>query len=184
VKRKHPTLEVHQAGPALTRIALMALIPRRKFVMRKLSRKGLVVVTALVLVAAAGVAYAFWSTTGSGTGSASTGNVTAITVNQTSTVSGLAPGLPAQALSGNFDNPNSGPVYVTSVTATVTGTDKAGCTASDYTISGSPATVGAQVASGSGVGSWSGITIAFNNKPSTNQDACKGATVSISYTSN
>jgi hypothetical protein len=151
--------------------------------MRKLPVK----ILALILggaVVIAGVAYAYWTVTGSGTGQAGTGTTSAITVNQTSTVSGLAPGTPAQALSGTFDNSNSGSVYVTSVSATVTGTDKAGCSASDYTVTGSPASVGAQIASGSGVGTWSGISIAFNNKPSTNQDACKGATVSISYTSN
>jgi len=152
--------------------------------MRKLSKKATVVAAVALLLAVAGVAYAYWSATGTGTGQASTGTTTGITVNQTSTVTGLAPGLPAQALSGNFDNPNGGPVFVTSVTATVTGTDKPGCNASDYTVTGSPAAVGTQVAAGSGVGSWSGITIAFNNKPATNQDACKGATVSIAYSSN
>ena len=151
--------------------------------MRKMSRKAVVLLTA-ALLAVAGAAFAYWTVTGSGTGSANTGATTPITVNQTSTVTGLVPGTAAQALSGTFDNPNSGPVYVTSVTATVTGTDKTGCTASDYTITGSPATVATQVAAGSSVGSWSGISIAFNNKPSTNQDACKGATVTISYTSN
>jgi hypothetical protein len=69
------------------------------------------------------------------------------------------------------------------VSATVTGTDKTGCTASDYTIGGS-APVGAQVPAGTDVASWSGLTIAFNNKATTNQDACKGATVTITYTSN
>jgi hypothetical protein len=152
--------------------------------MRKKSLRTVVVAfVGLVLVVGA-AAYAYWTVSGSGSGQASTGTVTAITVNQTSTVSGLAPGLAAQALSGNFDNPNSGPVYVTSVSASVTGTDKTGCTASDYTVTGSPATVNAQVPSGSGVGSWSGISIAFNNKSGVNQDACKGATVTIAYTSN
>jgi hypothetical protein len=152
--------------------------------MRKMSPKvaALAVVAGLLVIA--GAAFAYWTTTGTGTGQASTGTVTGITVNQTSTVTGMAPGVAAQALSGNFDNGNSGPVYVTSVSATVTGTDKAGCTAGDYTIAGSPAAVGTQVIAGSGVGSWSGITIAFNNKTATNQDVCKGAAVTIGYTSN
>jgi len=150
-----------------------------------MQRKSLkvVIVSAVVVVAAAGAAFAYWTIGGSGSGSASTGTVTAVTVNQTSSVSAMAPGLAAQPLSGNFDNPNGGPVYVTSVSATVASTDKAGCTASDYTIAGT-ATVGAEIASGSGVGSWSGLSIAFNNKPATNQDACKNAVVTIAYTSN
>jgi hypothetical protein len=150
--------------------------------MRKVSLKAVVLGLVGVLVVA-GAAFAYWTTTGSGTGSASTGTPTAVTVNQTSTVSALAPGSGTQALSGNFDNPNSGPVYVGSVTAVVSGTNKTGCDASDYTIAGT-ATVNAQVAAGTGVGSWSGLTIAFNNKPTTNQDSCKGAAVAIAYTSN
>lgn len=149
--------------------------------MRRLKKRTTAIVaTAAVLVVGGGAAYAYWTNTGSGTGQATTGTNTTIVVNQTSTVTGLAPGLPAQALSGNFDNPNSSPVYVTGVTATVTGTDKAGCGPTDYTIAGTAA-VNAEVPAGTGVGSWSGLTIAFNNKPAVNQDACKDAVVSIAY---
>ena len=42
--------------------------------------------------------------------------------------------------------------------------------------------VGAQVPVGTGVGSFTGATIKFNNKTATNQDACKDATVTLSYT--
>lgn len=150
--------------------------------MLKMSLKA-VVLGLLGVFVMAGAAFAYWTMTGSGTGSASTGTPTAVTVNQTSTVSALAPGSGTQGLSGNFDNPNTGPVYIASVTAVVSGTDKVGCDASDYTIAGT-ATVNAQVAAGTGVGSWSGLTIAFNNKATTNQDACKGAAVAITYSSN
>lgn len=148
----------------------------------KLSLKAVVLGLVGVLVVG-GAAFAYWTTTGSGTGAASSSTPSAVTVNQTSSVTALAPGSGTQALSGNFDNPNSGPVYVGAVTATVTGTNKTGCDASDYTIAGT-ATVNAQVAAGTAVGSWSGLTIAFNNKATTNQDACKGASVAIAYTSN
>ena len=142
----------------------------------------LIALTMATALTGGGIALAYWTQGGSGSGSAGTGTTAAVVVNQTSTVSGLAPGLPAQALSGNFNNPNAGPVYVTAVTATVTGTDQPGCGATDYVIAGT-ATVGAQVPSGSAVGAWSGLTIQFNNKPGTNQDACKTAAVTIAYTS-
>jgi len=45
-------------------------------------------------------------------------------------------------------------------------------------------TVNAEVASGTGVGAWTGATIKFNDKAGTNQDACKGATVNLAYTVN
>jgi hypothetical protein len=150
-------------------------MPRKEF-----SKKRWVAISTAGLLVIGGAAFAYWTNFGSGTGTADTGTNQSVVVNQTSTVAGLAPGLAAQSLSGNFDNPNSGPVYVAAVTAVVTGTDKAGCTASDYTISGT-ATVNAEVPAGSGVGSWSGLTIQFNNK-ATNQDACKGAAVSVTYT--
>ena len=47
-----------------------------------------------------------------GNGSGSTGTTNAITVNQTSVVTGLYPGGPAQDLSGDFDNPNPGAVGI------------------------------------------------------------------------
>jgi hypothetical protein len=131
-----------------------------------------------------GAAFAYWSAGGSGDGDAQTDTTSqSVVVNQTSTITGLAPGLGAQTLSGDFDNPNSGPVHVGAVSVVVTGTDTPGCGPTDYTIGGS-APVNAQVAAGDGVGSWSGLTIAFNNKAGVNQDACKGAVVELAYSSN
>jgi hypothetical protein len=159
--------------------------------MNRLPRKRLVViVTAVLLLTGGGIAFAYWSAGGSGTGSASAGTTVAITANQTSTVTGMAPGDSAQTLSGDFDNPNSGPVYVTSVVASISSVDKAvgapagTCDATDFTLANATMTVDAEVASGTGVGSWTGATIQFNDKAGTNQDACKGATVNLAYTVN
>jgi hypothetical protein len=152
--------------------------------MRRFSKKTLAaLVGAAVVIAGGGVAYAYWSAGGTGTGTATAGSNNAITINQTSTIAGLAPGSGPQTLSGDFDNGNSSPVYVTSVDAIVSGTDAVGCDATDFTITG-PAVVGAEIPEGAGVGTWSGVTIEFNNKPGQNQDACKNATVDLAYTSN
>ena len=146
------------------------------------SRKWVVgLVSGSVIVG--GAAFAYWTATGAGSDTADTGTTESIVINQTSSITGLAPGVAAQTLSGNFDNPNDSSVYVGSVSVTVSGTDTVGCGADDYTIGGS-APVNAQVASGDGVGSWSGLTIQFNNKAGVNQNACKGAVVNLSYTSN
>jgi hypothetical protein len=139
-----------------------------------------------VLLAIGGGAYAYWTVSGSGTGSASTGTVAgSITVHQTSTVTNLRPGGTAQALSGNFDNSDASPVYVTSVTvsiASVTTVPTGGaCSASDYTLTGATMAVGAEIPAGSAQGHWTGATIAFNDKPAANQDTCKGATVNLAY---
>src|SRR6476619_1172809 len=67
-----------------------------------------------------GVAFAYWSTSGAGTGSASTGTVVAVKINATPpAVSGLYPGGPAQDVSGTFDNTNAGTVYINQVTVAV-----------------------------------------------------------------
>lgn len=145
---------------------------------------------ALLLVGGSSAAFAYWTTTGSGSGTGTNGSNTAITIVQTSTVSNVRPGGAAQTLSGNFNNGNDSPVYVASVTASIAGVVKAAgapagtCDATDYTLANATMNVNAQVPSGNAQGAWTGATIAFNNKSAVNQDACKGATVNFSYTSN
>lgn len=155
--------------------------------MRKLSKKTLAVATTVALLAGGGAAYAYWTNSGTGTGSATTGNNVAVTVNQSSTIAGMYPGQPAQTLAGDFTNPNAGPAYVTAVTATGYTIDAphvtAGCLLADgnYTLGGT-ATVGADVPAGLNKGAWTGLTITMNNL-GTNQDACKGAVLTINYAS-
>jgi hypothetical protein len=142
------------------------------------------IVTA-ILVGGAGGAYAYWTNTGSGTGSAATGTNVPVTINQTTVVTPLAPGVAAQTLSGTFTNTNSGPVYVGTVTVSI-GTITGGgptCEATDYVITNGTMTVNAQVPVGTG-GSWTGASIAFNNKVGENQNDCKNATVALVYSSN
>lgn len=146
--------------------------------------------TTALLLGVSTAAVAYWTAGGSGTGTGVTGANSAITVVQTSTVSNLRPGGAAATLSGNFTNGNDSPVYVTSVTASISGVTKAGgapagtCDATDYTLAGATMTVNAQVPAGTAQGAWTGATVTFNNKPAVNQDACKGATVAFAYTSN
>jgi hypothetical protein len=160
-------------------------MPAGAVTMKKKRRATKVVALTAALVVAGGAAFAWWTAGGSGTGSASTGDVSALTVVQTSTVSGLAPGLPAQTLSGTFLNPNSGPVYVSSVSVSISSVVKAvgapsgTCDATDYVITGSPVAINAEVLAND-TSAWSGPQIAFVNKAS-NQDGCKGATVNLAY---
>lgn len=158
--------------------------------MKKHLSKKRVVLAAIVAVAlalASGVAYAYWTSNGSGTGSAAAASGTsALTVNQTTVLSAMYPGDSPQTISGDFDNPGSGPAYVSTVTASISSVTKAvgapagTCDASDFTLTNATATVDAEVPTGNGVGAWTGPQIQFNNK-ATNQDACKGATVVLGY---
>ena len=152
-------------------------------------RKRFGVLVLVPAVALVGAATAYWTQGGTGTGTAETGTTTGIVVNQTSAVAGLYPGGPAQPLSGDFDNPNAGDVFITSVTAEVQAAwssqgdvTKPACTAGDFLIAGT-APVNAEIASGVGVGGWSGLTIALVNG-ATNQDNCKDVVVPLEYTAN
>jgi hypothetical protein len=141
--------------------------------------------TVVTLACAVG-AYAYWTQGGSGSGSAAAGTTSSITVKQISSVTGLYPGGTAAGLSGNFDNPNTSPVTISSVTAAVSSVSngasdgsKPVCAPSDFSIGGSMGS--ATIPSGTGVGSWSGLTIQLLNT-AFNQDNCKGATANITYT--
>jgi len=154
--------------------------------MRIITKKRAAAAAEAVLITGGGMAaYAYWTGAGSGTGSATATTPSALTVNQSTSVTNLYPGAAAVTLSGTFDNPNSGSVYVANVTAAVhtfssqTDGTKPACTQADFAIGGT-ATVGAQVASGNGVGSWSGLTVRLLNGAG-NQDNCKGVTVPITY---
>ena len=156
--------------------------------MRKPTKKSAaIMVAAVTVVAAGGAAFAYWTAGGSGTGSATAAGSSNVTVVQTSTVTAMQPGDSAQSLSGNFNNPNTGPAYVGTVTASIASVTKAGsapagtCDETDYTLANPGMTVNAEVPAGNGVGTWSGATIKFNNKAS-NQNQCKGATVNLTYT--
>jgi len=150
--------------------------------MTGVSKKRVVVLTVGLLGGGAAFAYNASTDLGTGGADATTDTIVAVVVNQTRPVTNVGPGVPAQVLGGDFDNPNAGPVYVAAVSAMVAGTDKPGCGPTDYTIAGM-APVNAEIATGNGVGAWAGLTIEFNNKPDKNQNACQNAVVTITYMS-
>jgi hypothetical protein len=148
--------------------------------------KRIAVITAVLMLVGGGIAFAYWTTTGTGTGSATSGTGDTITVNQTSVITDVNPGAAPQTLSGTFTNTTDSAYTVSSLTATVDSvtTSPAGgdCEADDYVIAGT-ATFGngGAVPIGTGVGSWTGLTIAFVNAAAEDQNDCKGATVAIAY---
>ncbi|MDP2710983.1 MAG: TasA family protein [Solirubrobacteraceae bacterium] len=150
-------------------------------------KRSTISAVAVILLLAAG-AYAYWTAGGSGSGSGTAGDTVGLIVNQTTVVDDMHPGDTAQTISGNFNNANEGPIYVGTVTAAISSVVKAvgapagDCDATDFTLASGAMTVNAQVPVGTGVGTWTGATIKFNNKADANQDACKGATVNLAYT--
>jgi hypothetical protein len=140
------------------------------------------IVTAALVIGASGTAFAYWTQAGSGTGTGSMAAPLDVVVHQTGTVTGLFPGGPAQPLSGTFDNPNSGPVTVGAVSATVTATTVGGCDPLWYVITGTGSPATQVLASANGTGAWSGLSVALTNNLTVNQDLCKTASITITYT--
>lgn len=176
--------------------------------MKKFTRKRAVVtgIVAVAVLAISGVAVAYWTSSGSGTGSATTGTATNdLSFTQTSSNTGLAPGVAAEGITGTVENTQSvggNDEYVSSVTVSISSvTETAGeitdwgsdgdpgtdgtytCSASDYTLSNTTMTVDTDIAPQASA-DFSGASIAFNDLAGTNQDACQGATVNLAFTSN
>ncbi|HEY1832699.1 MAG TPA: hypothetical protein VGG38_20850 [Acidimicrobiales bacterium] len=164
----------------------MSIFKRADGKIRKYRIAAIVAAGAMTLTGA-GVAFAYWTTTGTGAGNATSTAPTAVTVVQTTTVTGMYPG-DTVALSGDFNNPNPGMVYITAVTASIgtfssqTNSALPACTQGDFTITGT-APVGAEILSGTAVGSWSGLSITLTDA-GTNQDNCQSlTTIPIVYAS-
>jgi hypothetical protein len=137
-------------------------------------------------------AVAYWTASSNGSGGASTGTQTAYAVSGSSPSAALSPTQAPQALTasvvdaGPYDA--AVPAHVTVALAVATDPNNAAvvaggtCDASDYALSGTlnPAST-TTLHHGDSVG-YSGMTIAFKDKGSgTNQDACQGATVTLTY---
>src|SRR6478609_11095472 len=111
--------------------------------MRKIGSKkrfALIATTTAAVLIGSGVAVAYWTTTGSGTGSATTGTASTVTVNQTgAAITGLYPGGPAVQVPFNIVNGNVSGQYISTVALSVTNTTIAavvqpGCTSADFTV--------------------------------------------------
>lgn len=149
--------------------------------MKRMTRNGYILTgtAAAVLVLGGGVAFAFWTSSGTGTGTAAAATTASVDIAQTGSITGLYPGGPAQTISIEITNPNSSAVTLTGVTASVSGTSDAGCTADDFSISG-PVWGGGTIAGGA-VQSASSATISMLDRAGVNQDACKGATINLAF---
>lgn len=175
--------------------------------MRKITKKTAVIIagSSLLVAVGGGVAFAYWTSTGSGTGSASTApsaTTSSLAVAQTNAPSGLAPGVAPVGITGTITNGGTNSVYVNTLTVTITGVDTAhatGCSAADYglTTSGSTAlvkgsidapqtvqlTVAKDLAPTASV-SFPAVNIGFADNATADQSGCEGATPQLTFTTN
>ncbi|MBE4718772.1 hypothetical protein [Pseudarthrobacter sp. AB1] len=147
--------------------------------MRKMTKKNRVLAAAgaLALVAGGGgAAYAYWTTTGTGSGQATNSAGGGTVTLHANFAGGLTPG-DSRAVTYTADNADlNSSTKVGELTATVT-TDKAGCLPSWFGVTAVTSnTTVAKTSTGTSVGSG---TLTFNDSATVDQDACKGAVVTI-----
>jgi hypothetical protein len=140
-----------------------------------------VAVGTVVLIAVGGLAYAFWTGSGSGSGSGSVGNGGSVVLTGTVTP-GIAPGT-SSAVTFTAANPGASAVQVSTVHLESVAVDAghSGCLTSDFSMSNVaqnhqvPAGAIAEALPNDG-------TLQFEDT-AVNQDACKGATLTLTLSS-
>lgn len=136
----------------------------------------------IAAVAIAGLAYGYWTGSGSGTGTGTAGTSGTATI--TGTVApGISPGT-AEAVSFTAANPSDSPIQVSTVSLTGIAPDAghAACVTADFSMAN--VTENHQVPAGATVEPLpvNGSLVYANT--AVNQDACKGATLTLTLSSN
>lgn len=150
-------------------------------------RRALIALGCTCALAVAGVALAYFTTSGSGTGNATVGSSSAVTLHATVS-SNLYPGT-SSPVSFTVDNPSSGSQRVGTITLSSVTVDTAHSTCSTTISGGNPdfsmpaVAVNKVFAAGNGqsVTQTGSLTM---NETGVNQDACQGATVTLHLTNN
>ncbi|HSV40140.1 MAG TPA: hypothetical protein VLI04_15380 [Nocardioidaceae bacterium] len=141
-------------------------------------------ITAVLTVAGAGIAFAYWTSTGTGVGSASTGDSVAFTIESDSPVGTIEPGSAGQTVAFTVTNASSGGQYLSGVTVAMAGptgvawVPAAGCDIDDYTATITTAPATGTIAAGASRNGTVTVTLANTG---VNQDACQGESVPLYF---
>ncbi len=144
-------------------------------------RALIVAAVAVVALVSAIAGYAYWSTTGSGTGTATAGTTVALTLHGT-VPAGIYPG-GSKTVTLTADNTNPGSVRVGTVTLASVSVDAGhvGCVTADFTMPAVAENV--EIANGTGLALPNPGTLSMADT-GVSQDLCKGATLTLNLTSN
>lgn len=144
--------------------------------LRMTKKKAAVVGGVTAALVTGGVAFAYWTSDGTGTGSVTTGDSVAweVTIDSTD-LAGLTPGGPGETVSFHVKNNNTGVQALQNTVAAVVDTSDSGCTDADFDVSATTITYG-DIAAGDTVDGTFEITM-INR--AANQDACKDVTVNL-----
>ena len=147
-------------------------------------RLTVIVVAAALILLGGGAAFAYWSSSGEGVGTATTGtSVDFVVASSAATGGPLSPGGPTQTVAFTVTNPSSGVQQLANVAVTVANaggtpwTAVAGCSAADYTVDAPTIAYGSIAPAGVVTGT---VTITMNDT-GVDQNACKGATVPLYF---
>jgi hypothetical protein len=145
-----------------------------------LARKRLWVLGAIVALVIVGAAVAYFTSTGSGTGTASVGTAQAVTLHGTTTTT-LYPGTSSE-VDFTVDNPSPGTQRVGTIHLASVTTDAAHstCDTSAFTMPDVTANQSFPNGNGQTVTATGTLTMADNG---TNQDGCQGAPLTLNLTS-
>lgn len=150
-------------------------------------RRALIALGCTCALAVAGVALAYFTTSGSGTGNATVGSSSAVTLHATVS-SNLYPGT-SSPVGFTVDNPSSGSQRVGTITLSSITVDAAHSTCSTTISGGNPdfsmpaVAVNKVFAAGNSQSVTQTGTLTMN-ETGVNQDACQGATVTLHLTNN
>ncbi len=145
-------------------------------------RRKLTIATVIALLAFAGAAFAYFTAVGAGTGTATVGTSTDLVLHGTMSTT-LYPGTTSPATftvdNGSTGSQRLGTIHLDSVTADGTHT---ACVVTDFTM---PDVVANQTfVAGNGQTVTASGTVTMAAQPTVNQDACKGATLTLHLSSN
>ena len=140
-------------------------------------KKGIAALAVVAVVAIGAMsAFAYFTSSGSGAGSATVGTASAVALSSPS-VGPLYPGSGTVPVTVTISNPGTGSQFVGTVSGTVT--TQGGCLSSWFTVA--PINYSQQVAGGA---SPTAATTVQMNNVAASQDACQGLTMAIAWTSN
>jgi hypothetical protein len=147
----------------------------------RFTRNRKIAVGAIALVAVAGLAYGYWTGTGSGTGTGTAGTSGTATITGT-IASGVAPG-ENRAVSFTAANASNSPIQVSTVHVVSIAADSghASCATADFTMA--DVTENHQVPAGATVDALPNDGSLVYANTAVNQDACKGATLTLTLSS-
>jgi hypothetical protein len=154
--------------------------------MRNLSTKAKLVAVAAAggTLAMSGVAYAYWTTTGAGTGSATAGTSAVgdkIELTQVGTLTGFYPGSTPQSVMVKAHNPAAFSQKVGNVTVTVAAVGQ--CAADNWTVSDSGDSFGTLAAGDTSAAEGQAVATIQLRESGANQDACKGVSPTLTFAS-